>query len=70
MNWFQPKGQQAWLSAPYSIYRQVRGYELWVYSKGSGIVGGPGILGREIKTLELAKDMAEVHKAKHARPKD
>ena len=64
MNWFQPKGQQAWLSAPYSIYRDTRGYSLWYHSKQSGV------LGREIGSLALAQQMAEVHKAKHARTKD
>ncbi len=65
MNWFKLKGtDDAWSSPPYRIYRNVLGYDLWLYGKTHGVIG------RGIGSLALAQQMAEVHKAKHARTKD
>lgn len=58
MNWIQRNGMH--LSAPYRIVHNVRGLEAWVFGKKSGC------LGREIKTLERAKELCEQHKAKEA----
>jgi len=45
-----------WVSNPYRIYRNTRGYSLWQYGIKSGI------LGQEIPSLKLAQDIAEQHK--------
>ncbi len=53
MKWVQLDTQ--WISNPYRIFRTVRGWDLWVYGKQSGVIG------REIQSLKLAQDMAEKH---------
>lgn len=55
MNW--KKNGHRYLCAPYQILSSVRGFESWVYSRNQA-----GCLGREISSLEKAKDLCEKHK--------
>lgn len=57
MTWIQRNGMH--LCAPYRIVHATRGLEAWIFSKAHS-----GCLGREIKTLDLAKSICEQHKAK------
>lgn len=59
MNWLEREGRV--LSNPYSICRSVRGFEVW-YRRGDKF----GVLGREISTLDKAKDFCEKHLAREA----
>lgn len=47
------------LSMPYSVISSIRGYEVWLQTKGKY-----GVCAREIPTLEKAKAYCEWHKAK------
>jgi hypothetical protein len=60
MIWIKIKDQNAWLCAPYRIYQNTQGFDLWTYGKQNGVIG------RQIGSLKLAQDMAEVHRNKHA----
>lgn len=44
------------LSAPYRLYRSVRGWEAWIWAKGGG-----ACLGREL-ALPAAKALCEAHR--------
>lgn len=46
---------------PYSICSDIRGYSAW-FRRGDKF----GVLGREIVTLEKAKEFCEAHRAKEA----
>jgi hypothetical protein len=59
MIWIEREGRV--LSSPYSICRSVRGFDVW-YRRGDKF----GVLGREITTLDKAKDFCEKHRAKEA----
>lgn len=59
MNWLQQGSR--WLSNPYQIISNVRGYEVWIRTKDRY-----GVLGREIVTLEQAKLFCEVDARKRA----
>jgi hypothetical protein len=50
-----------WLSNPYQIVGNVRGYEVWLRTKERY-----GVLGREIQTLDKAKQFCEGHARKNA----
>jgi hypothetical protein len=65
VNWVQ-RGNR-WLSSPYQIVSNVRGYEAWIYSAKKS-----GVIAREIKTLVEAESICEKHamveKLKQAQP--
>jgi len=57
MKWLDRNG--SYVSAPYRIVRETRGFSAWVYSKTVS-----GCLGRQMTTLDEAKALCEKHKAK------
>jgi hypothetical protein len=57
MNWV--KHGKKILSYPYQIYHNVRGYEVWIFSKTKS-----GVSAREVPNLDLAKIVAEKHALK------
>jgi len=58
-SWIQQGNR--WLSNPYQIISNVRGYEAWLRTKERY-----GVLGREIPTLERAKQFCDEHAKKGA----
>jgi hypothetical protein len=58
-SWLQQGNR--WLSNPYQIVGNVRGYEVWLRTRQRY-----GVLGREIATLEKAKQFCDAHARKNA----
>ena len=58
-SWIQQGNR--YLSNPYQIVSNVRGYEVWLRTKERY-----GVLGREIQTLDGAKQFCEAHAKKNA----
>jgi hypothetical protein len=56
-SWIQQGNR--YLSNPYQIVSNVRGYDVWIRTKDRY-----GVLGREIQTLEKAKQFCEVDYAR------
>jgi hypothetical protein len=59
MNWITRDDKH--LSAPYRIYRSVQGWDAWIYTGTGG-----ACLGKGFKTIDLAKQSCEQHRAKEA----
>lgn len=57
MKWLQQGNR--YMSSPYQIVSNIRGFEVWLRSRERY-----GVLAREISTLPKAKEFCEAHRAK------